>query len=257
MLKDDVLKAQKDVIYDRIFCTDCIQGMHKYLEKESIDLVVTSPPYNLQGKIIYDNYNDAKSYAQYIQWLMQVFANVKVFLKKGGRVVINIGSQDNGAIALNSDVLHLMIWKLGYKLITQIIWDKETVSNRTSWGSWLSPTCPSFPTPFEYVLVFAKDTIKLQTEGTTDLTKEEFTKWAYGIWKIHGIKNEIHPAPFPKELVRRAVKMFSWKGAVVLDPFMGSGTTAVVCKRLQRKFIGFDISPKYVDYARRRVANLE
>jgi site-specific DNA-methyltransferase (adenine-specific) len=117
----------------------------------------------------------------------------------------------------------------------------------------------------EYILVFAKGSHSLQTQGETDLTREEFVEWSLTPWEFPRsaykessrlINRGIHPAPFPPELPRRLVKMLTWVGATVLDPFIGSGTTAEECKRLGRNYIGFDISEKYVDYAKKRIAHI-
>lgn len=123
-------------------------------------------------------------------------------------------------------------------------------------GSYCSPSSPSFPSPFEYILIFCKDSTKLLNKGETDLTKEEFIKYAYGIWefppetkmKLYG-----HPAMFPEELPYRLIKMLSYKGATVLDLFMGAGTTGVVCKKLNRSFIGIELDKNYFNIAKERI----
>jgi site-specific DNA-methyltransferase (adenine-specific) len=143
--------------------------------------------------------------------------------------------------------------------MTTIIWNKENSTARMSWGSFKSPSSPSFPTPFEYILIFAKDTYALQTKGHTDLTNEEFIEWSSALWTFPPetrISKKTHPAPFPEELPRRCIKMLSWKGAVVLDPFLGTGTTARVCKKLERNFIGIELNPRYCDLARKRTSNV-
>jgi site-specific DNA-methyltransferase (adenine-specific) len=138
--------------------------------------------------------------------------------------------------------------------MTTIIWDKENTSKRTAWGTFKSPLNPSFPSSFEYILVFAKDSFSLQSKGETDLTNDEFVRWSLAVWNLPKalykrstslIRSGTHPAPFPEEIPHRLIKMLSWKGAVVLDPFMGSGSTARACKKLGRSYIGIDISKRY------------
>jgi len=138
-----------------------------------------------------------------------------------------------------------------------IIWDKNNVSSRTAWGSFNSPSSPSFPTPFEYILGFAKQERKLQWKGETDLSKEEFISWSLAKWTFGGenIKKIGHPAAFPIELPIRCIKMFSWIGSVVYDPFMGSGSTAIACVKTNRMYIGSEISKEYVDLSLSRIAN--
>jgi site-specific DNA-methyltransferase (adenine-specific) len=231
------------------------------IDDKTVDLVVTSPPYNVNlghnkyHKSPYDLYNDNKDHKEYISFLRKVFAKVYKKLKRGGRVCINIADARNGAVPTSSDVIQFMV-DLDYIPITHIVWDKFKIGNRTSWGSWLSPSCPSFPTPFEHILVFAKETRKLTTKGITDLTRDEFIEWSLALWKFPPETNQKmigHNAMFPEELPKRCIKMFSFKDAVVLDPFCGAGTTAVVAKKLGRKFIGIELSPKYCEIAMGRL----
>ena len=156
----------------------------KTLQDNSIDLVVTSPPYNVNlgenkyNKNKYNTYNDNLSEEEYLSQLKQLFADLMPKLKSGARVCINIGAKLNGRKATHSNIIQMMN-DLGYLNMTQIIWDKAQTSNRTAWGSFCSPSCPSFPTTFEYILVFAKDSLKLVEKGESDLTKEEFVEWSF------------------------------------------------------------------------------
>ena len=147
---------------------------------------------------------------------------------------------------------------IGWIPFSFIVWDKNTTSSRTCWGSWLSPSCPSFPTPFEFILVFAKGNIKLQDKGETDLTKEEFIKWSLSKWAFTGenSKRVNHPAPFPVELPIRCIKMLSWLNAIVYDPFMGSGSTAIACIKTNRRYIGSEISKDYCILNENRIMKL-
>ena len=125
-----------------------------------------------------------------------------------------------------------------------------------SWGSYMSPSCPSFPKPFEYIMIFAKDDIKLQEKGETDLTPKEFKDWAYSEWTMlpeTKMKKIGHPACFPVDLPYRLIKMLSWKEATVLDPFNGAGTTGVACEILGRNYIGIELSKKYCDISEKRI----
>jgi len=115
-------------------------------------------------------------------------------------------------------------------------------------NSFMSPSCPSFPTPFEYILVFYKSSRKLIHKGESDLIKKEFIDWSLAIWNITGetrMKKFGHPAMFPKEIPKRLIKMFSYPGDVVLDPFSGLGTTCKVAKDLKRCYIGFETDEEY------------
>jgi len=248
---------------NHIYNVDCIDGM-KQLDSNSIDLIITSPPYNVDlgnnkyHKTSYDLYNDNKEHYEYIMWLKSIFELLYIKMSIGGRVCINIGDGKNGAIPTSSDIIQFMK-ELRYIPITHIIWDKSQVGNRTSWGSWLSPSCPSFPTPFEHILVFCKESKKLQHNGISDLTKEEFIEYSLSLWKFAPEikqKEYNHSAMFPEKLPYRCIKMFSYINDLVLDPFCGVGTTCAVAKRLHRNFIGFDISKKYCELADKRIDNV-
>ena len=242
-----------------LFLEDCLKVIPR-LEDESIDLTLTSPPYNVNlgdnkyNKNPYSLYNDNKEHHEYIAWLKDIFYSLYSKMKKGSRICINVGDGKNGAVPTSSDIIQFMSEK--YIPTAHIIWNKNQVANRTAWGSFKSPSCVSYPCPFEHILIFAKDNIKLQHSGESDLTKEEFIEWAYSIWSFMPetkAKEIGHPAPFPKELPYRCVKMNTYIGDTVFDPFMGSGTTGVVCKELGREFIGCEIDKNYFDIAKERI----
>lgn len=241
---------------------DCL-GLLPDLCNESIDLCLTSVPYNVS--LNYDSHVDSKEHGEYLAWLEKVFGQVFRCLKHGGRAVINVGDGKNGQIPTHVDICKFMTRKLGYLYMTTIIWDKENMSSRTSWGSFQSPKAPSFPTPFEYLLVFAKGSRSLQTKGETDLTKDEFVQWSSAMWRPlkmdyrdsrRIVREKVHPAPFPEVIPHRLIKMLSWKDAIVLDPFAGTGTTLLAAKRLGRRYIGMEISKEYCVYAEKRLKHV-
>lgn len=231
------------------------------LPDDFVDLVVTSFPYNvgLQG---YDSYQDNKRHNLYIRWLKRVFKQMYPKLKEGGRLALVMGDGKNGKVPTHIDVSHFMAHDLGYLPMATIVWNKRNTSNRTAWGSFMSPSEPSLPTPFEYIMVYAKGSYRLQWEGETDLNKEEFINWSLSHWTLERqaykksnyiINNKIHPAPFPEDIPVRLMKLFSWTGSVIYDPFMGTGTTALAAQKNNRHFVGCDKSKRYCDLATKRL----
>ena len=236
---------------------------------ESVHLIITSPPYNIdlgnkktksKRCRTYDEYDDNKDHDDFLQDLKVLFGKAKRVLTNDGRVVVNTSDTQNGRVPLGADFVHMMVRELEYKMYTTIVWNKSgQTSNRLSWGSWMSPSAPSFPTPFEWIYVFAKDHMKLQRKGETDLDEKEFKNWAFAYWNFPGERRMPefdHPAMFPEELPKRCIKMFSYKGDVVLDPYNGAGTTCVVAKKLDRRYIGIDLSEKYCKTAESRLNDL-
>jgi len=227
------------------------------LPDKSIDLVITSPPYNVDlgnnkyNKNSYDLYQDNKPYWEYISWLKDIFELLKLKMVYGGRVCINIGDKENGKIPTHSDIIYFMTKELGYLMKSTIIWNKSQTGNRTAWGSWKSPSNPSFPTPFEYILIFANEDQK--KEGNKKLitvSKEEFITNSLAIWTFspeHKMAKYDHPAMFPVELPYRLIQQLSYRNDIVLDIFSGVGTTCLAAAKLHRRWIGIDMSKKYVE----------
>jgi len=227
---------------DRIYNCDCLEGL-RGMESGCVNLVVTSPPYNVG--IDYGVHDDNMEYAEYIEWIRSIFSEAYRVLGEDGRMVINVGDGKNGAIPTHSDFIQIAK-EIGFSVLTSIIWNKNTTSNRTAWGSFMSASAPSFPRCFEYILVFRKSE-RLIRKGKSTISKENFIAWSNGMWQMQCEKlSEIgHPAAFPIELPRRCIELFSLEGDVVLDPFMGSGTTAIAAIREGRRFVGFEINEEY------------
>lgn len=247
---------------NEIFCGKA-EDVIKDFPDDLVNLIVTSPPYNVNlgknkyKKDGYDFHEDNKNHDDYIQDMRTFFSNCKRILTNDARIVINIGDAKNGKITTHSDVIQMMK-ELHYIPYGIIIWNKKTTSNRCAWGSFKSPSQPSFPIPFEYILIFAKNSLKLEHKGKSDLTKDEFVKWSLAHWEFppETRKEFEHPAPFPTELPKRCIKMLSYVDDVVLDPYCGTGTTCVTAKELNRKYIGIDISEKYCNYSKTRLRRI-
>jgi len=249
---------------NRIYCAD---SRHlDMIEDGVVDLAICSPPYNV-GKN-YKNHDDALPLEEYLGLLRAVWAECRRVMRPGGRICVNVAGVDRQPYLPLQSFIAQLLMDLGFLMRGEIIWDKAaSVGVSTAWGSWQSPSNPTLRDLHEYILVFCKDQFRLpapqslgdageQAKGETDLTSEEFTALTRSIWSFPtGSASKVgHPAPFPVELPRRLIKLYSWKGGLVLDPFCGSGSTCVAASQLGRLWIGVDIDPAYADLARRRVA---
>jgi site-specific DNA-methyltransferase (adenine-specific) len=229
------------------------------IEPETIDLVVTSPPYNVG--IDYSQHNDTESYADYLAFSEQWLNKAYQLARPDGRLCMNIPLDKNkgGQQSICADITSIAK-KLGWKYHSTIIWNEGNISRRTAWGSWMSASAPYVIAPVEVIVVMYKEVWKKikRPDQHNDITRKEFMDWTNGVWTFNGeSKKRIgHPAPFPRELPRRCIKLFSFVGDVVLDPFLGSGTTLVEASACQRKGVGFDISLEYCELAKKRLNEL-
>ncbi len=225
---------------------------------EKVNLVITSPPYNVG--INYDSHDDTVNYDEYIQFTEQWLTKVYNLLQDDGRICINIpmNHNKNGNIPLLVDFVNVAR-EVGFQYKTTIIWNKNNISKRSAWGSWLSASAPSVIPHVEVILVMYKYQWKRKTNGKSTITKEEFVKWTNGIWTFGGEKKTKigHPSPFPLELPTRCIKLFSYESDVVLDPFVGSGTTLVACKNNKRIGIGVELSNKYCNITISRLNSVQ
>jgi len=224
----------------------------------SLDIIITSPPYNVNlgsnkiKKDKYDTYDDNMPYEDYLNWMDKLFMECYRVLKCGGRVAINIGDGSNGSIPTHADFIIRMRDKANFIPMTTIIWDKRQIGCSTSWGSYSSPSCPSFPTQFEFILIMAKDTKHHEgNKGKITVDGKEFQRNSRALWdflpETRMMKEFGHPACFPEELPRRLLQQLTYEDDIVLDPFNGVGTTCTVAKQLNRRYIGIEMSKKYYE----------
>jgi len=248
---------------NKIVCKDVLEGL-KELEDDSVDLIFTSPPYNC--KIDYNNSEDNLSYDDYLKWIREISIECKRLLKTGGRYILNFDQimslkeeRDKFYIRnMYSDFSDIMK-DIGLLFKADIVWNKQNVcGSKTAFGSYMSPSCPNIRRNHEYILVWCKDNYVLKGDRENiDITKEEFHEWTMSSWNIMPETRKLcsHPAPFPEELARRIIKVFSYKDSLVLDPFSGIGTTCLMAKKLNRRYYGIDNSQKYVDFSIMRIKN--
>ena len=223
--------------------------------RDSVDLIVTSPPYNVA--IEYGRHKDDVSYEEYLdfteQWLKKTF----LLLKEGGRLCLNIplDKNKNGLKPVYADIVKIAR-DVGFGYQSTIVWNEQNISRRTAWGSWLSASAPYVIAPVEMIVLLYKGHWKRKEKGESTITRDEFIEWTNGVWTFPGEskKRVGHPAPFPLELPRRCIRMFSYKGDIVLDPFVGSGTTLIAAFIEGRKGIGVELDSNYVRLAIERIS---
>jgi len=224
------------------------------IPKNSIDLIVTSPPYNVD--IHYNSHKDNLSYEKYLEftekWLKKCFE----LTKQDGRFCLNIPLDKNkgGQQSVYADITQIAK-KVGWQYHSTIIWNEGNISKRTAWGSFMSASAPYVIAPVEVIVVlYKKYWKKISGSKISDISKKEFMEWTNGLWSFSGeSKKKVgHPAPFPVELPKRCIKLFSYVGDTILDPFLGSGTTLIASYLLNRKGIGIEIDKIYCDLAIKR-----
>ncbi len=220
----------------------------------SVDLIVTSPPYNVD--ISYSSHVDNDDYGHYLVWTHQWLARCYEWLKPDGRMCLNILLDKNkgGQQSVGADITS-MAKEIGYGYHSTVVWNEGNISRRTAWGSWMSASAPFVIAPVELIVLLYRDSWKKQKRGTSDITRQEFMDWTNGVWTFNGEKaTKIgHPAPFPLDLPERCIKLFSYVGDTVLDPFLGSGTTLVAAKRFGRRGIGIEVAADYCELAEKRL----
>ena len=223
------------------------------LPDSCVHLMVTSPPYNV-GK----QYDADLSLAEYLAFLRRVWGEVFRVLVPGGRACVNIANLGRKPyIPLHAYILEEML-ELGFQMRGEIIWNKgASASASTAWGSWRSATNPTLRDLHEYILVFSKPPFgRPKPEGRQNtIGKDEFLEYTKSIWNFSAAsaKKIGHPAPFPIELPFRLIQLYTFAGEIILDPFMGSGQTALAALQSGRSFIGYETDPAYIELAEGRI----
>ncbi|MFA3783044.1 site-specific DNA-methyltransferase [Melioribacteraceae bacterium 4301-Me] len=248
---DSKLYFSENEIYiynDDVLTTNCI-------DENTIDLIITSPPYNVDIK--YASHNDKMDYNDYLDFTKEWLLKCYKLVKNDGRFCLNIPLDKNkgGQQSVYADITTIAK-QIGWKYHSTIIWNEQNISRRTAWGSWLSASAPYVIAPVEMIVIFYKKEWEKNSKGRkSDITKDEFLEWTNGVWNFTGEskKRVGHPAPFPVELPKRCIKLFSFVGDTVLDPFMGSGSTLIACAQTDRIGIGIDIEINYCKLAKQRL----
>jgi site-specific DNA-methyltransferase (adenine-specific) len=253
---------------DQLICGDA-RDMHA-VDDNSVALVVTSPPYfaGKEYELALGEGGIPKSYLDYLGMLRDVFAECVRVLEPGGRIAVNVANLGRKPYrSLAGDVTTILQDELALLLRGEIVWQKaKGASGSCAFGSYLKASNPVMRDVSERVIVASKGRFNRAIEPKrraalglpheSTITKDEFFAAALDVWEIRpeSARRVKHPAPFPVELPERLIRFHTYVGDVVLDPFLGSGSTAVAAARNDRRYVGYDTDESYIEIARERVA---
>jgi site-specific DNA-methyltransferase (adenine-specific) len=226
------------------------------LPDSSVHLMVTSPPYNV-GK----DYDEDLSLEEYLSFLKRIWAETYRVLVPGGRACINVANLGRKPYIPLHAMLIADLHELGFLMRGEIIWNKAaSASASTAWGSWQSAANPTLRDTHEYILIFSKGNFRREkVEGReSTISKDEFLEFTKSVWTFgaESARKIGHPAPFPVELPYRLMQLYTFSGEVILDPFMGSGQTAVAALKAGRHFVGYEVNEEYLKLAEKRIQSL-
>jgi site-specific DNA-methyltransferase (adenine-specific) len=263
----------------KIINGDCIEVMKTFPEG-SIDLLVTSPPYNVN--ISYDVHKDDLPMDEYYEWTKDWLREALRVLKDDGRIAVNVPNelnvQERGGRILFVAEFWMMMKEVGFKFsgLVDLTENSPHRVRQTAWGSWMSASAPYVYNPKECVIIAYKKSSKKLTKGIsqwlgtpTEITteegkvrnkmvyqdedKKEFMNLVFGRWEYFADTRSLTKATFSMDIPSKAIKILSYKNDIILDPFMGSGTSAFAAELLDRRWIGIEVSPGYTEIARKRV----
>jgi len=236
-------------IVDHVF-QDSSESMHQ-IPDNCVALMVTSPPYNV-GK----EYDEDLGIDDYLGLLRNVFSETFRVLEPGGRVAVNVANLGRKPYIPLNQYVSALLTEIGFDLRGEIIWQKaKSAGGSCAWGSWQSAKNPTLRDVHEYVIVASKGSYARVRRGEDTISKEEFLNATISIWNIlpESARRVGHPAPFPVELPGRLIELYTFEGDLVLDPFLGSGTTAVAAVESNRHYVGYELSAEYIAIAERRI----
>lgn len=256
---DIIVNEFPNELLNTIIASSC-ENM-KDIPNNSLHLMITSPPYNVSKE-----YDNDLSLNEYLSLLKNCFTETYRVLVDGGRACINIANIGRKPYIPLSDYVSKIMIEIGFNMRGEIIWNKSAGAGiSTAWGSFQSASNPILRDVHEYILIFSKGNYKRERDKEEkelrkdNITKEEFIEWTKSVWTMNteSAKRIGHPAPFPEELPNRLIKLFSFTNDIVIDPFMGSGTTAIAAIKNKRNFVGYEINKEYINLANNRILNLK
>ena len=225
------------------------------LPDNSVHLMITSPPYNV-GK----DYDDDLSRREYMELLNSVWRETYRVLVPGGRACVNVANLGRKPYLPLNAMITCEMQKLGFLMRGEIIWNKSASAGAScAWGSWRSPANPVLRDVHEYIMIFTKERFSRNKSATVcksaTITRDDFLDFTKSIWSFptESAARVGHPAPFPLELPSRLIQLYTYSKDVVLDPFMGAGTTALAAIRADRNYVGYEISSEYIELAYERL----
>ena len=245
----DVSDAPANVI-DRVFVQSS-ESMSQ-LPDDCVALMVTSPPYNV-GK----DYDDDLALGDYLDLLRRVFTETYRVVEPGGRVAVNVANLGRKPYLPLNHLVGVLLTEVGFLLRGEIIWRKaKAAGGSTAWGSWQSAKNPTLRDVHEYVLVASKASFRRERSGEDTISKEGFLEATMSVWDIlpESARRVGHPAPFPTELPRRLIELYTFAGDLILDPFLGSGSTAIAAVQSGRHYVGYETDAAYAALAEKRIA---
>jgi site-specific DNA-methyltransferase (adenine-specific) len=263
-------RVEPPAVVDQLFCGDARAMTSGQVADRSVALLVTSPPY-FTGKEYETDMASGHvpaSYVDYLEMIHDVLAVSLTKLEPGGRMAINIANLGRKPYrSLSSDLISILQDDLGMLLRGEIIWQKARgAAGSCAWGSYRSPQNPVLRDVTERIVIASKGrfdrAVKRSVREARGMPHEatietdDFLESTLDVWEMPAASATRvgHPAPFPVELPRRLIELYTYKGDLVLDPFIGSGTTALAAIATGRHYVGFDTEPSYIELAERRIA---
>ena len=263
LFKTQKIVQQKSIIQNEI-SKEVLNKVHNkdsknidFIPDNSIHLIITSPPYNNSKE-----YDEDLSLEEYLKLINDVMVEAHRILIRGGRICINIANIGRKPYIPLSTYIDLIMIKIGFLPRWQIIWDKSASAGpSTAWGSWQSASNPILRDIHEYILVYSKGEFGRKNSRSNkddSISKDAFLENTKSIWKFPtaSARKIGHPAPFPIELPKRLIELYSFENDIILDPFAGSGTTAIAAKTTNRNYIMIDINSDYCKLAKERINKL-
>ena len=239
---------------NQLYQGDCLELLSQ-IDSDSVDLIVTSPPYNCG--IEYDVYNDSIDWNDYMAWVVRWLVECYRVLKPDGRMCLNVlcdMTTEGGSKRVSPFAEYYSIVRdIGFGVAGFPVWADRHRTRNTAWGSWLSPVAPYIYMPYEMIMILYKDSWRKLSKGVSTIEQDDFIKGCSGVWDISPESQQRTKANFPVALPKLCIELLSFEGDLVLDPFGGSGTTAVACVQTKRRYILMELSERYHQVAVGRV----